>query len=121
MGWQTPSGKFPIRTYITADVTEQYQCNDPQGHTWWIPDEQNNLQAWSLMYNTIEAPAFPTLVPWTGVGTCALDAKSGGRLRRWSSSLCCSSTNTLLWQLADESRFCGAGRDKDAHYHHEGG
>merc|ERR1711865_33281 len=51
---QTPSGKFPIRTYITADVTEQYVAGDPQFHTWWIPDEQNNLQAWSLMFNTIE-------------------------------------------------------------------
>merc|ERR1711998_209998 len=51
---QTPSGKFPIRTYITADVTEQYVAGDPQYHTWWIPDEQNNLQAWSLMFSTIE-------------------------------------------------------------------
>merc|ERR1711934_978091 len=51
---QTPSGKFPIRTYITADVTEQYVAGDAQFHTWWIPDEQNNLQAWSLMFNTIE-------------------------------------------------------------------
>ena len=51
---QTPSGKFPIRTYITADVTEQYVAGDPQYHTWWIPDEQNNLQAWSLMFATVE-------------------------------------------------------------------
>merc|ERR1711966_312371 len=51
---QTPSGKFPIRTYITADVTEQYVAGDAQFHTWWIPDEQNNLQAWSLMFNSIE-------------------------------------------------------------------
>jgi len=51
---QTPSGKFPIRTYITADVTEQYVAGDAQFHTWWIPDEQNNLQAWSLMFNTVE-------------------------------------------------------------------
>merc|ERR1711998_807749 len=51
---QTPSGKFPIRTYITADVTEQYVAGDPQYQTWWIPDEQNNLQAWSLMFATVE-------------------------------------------------------------------
>merc|ERR1712137_1049117 len=51
---QTPSGKFPIRTYITADVTEQYVASDPQFHTWWIPDEHNNLQAWSLMFNAVE-------------------------------------------------------------------
>merc|ERR1711924_484125 len=51
---QTPSGKFPIRTYITADVTEQYVASDPQFHTWWIPDEQNNLQAWSLMFHSVE-------------------------------------------------------------------
>merc|ERR1711939_915245 len=51
---QTPSGKFPIRSYITADVTEQYVASDPQFHTWWIPDEQNNLQAWSLMFNSVQ-------------------------------------------------------------------
>merc|ERR1711937_858945 len=51
---QTPSGKFPIRTYITADVAQQYVPSDPQFHTWWIPDEQNNLEAWSLMFNNVE-------------------------------------------------------------------
>merc|ERR1711981_709718 len=51
---QTPSGKFPIRTYITAEVAQHYVPSDPQFHTWWIPDEQNNLQAWSLMFQTVE-------------------------------------------------------------------
>merc|ERR1712094_162483 len=51
---QTPSGKFPIRTYITAEVAQHYVPSDPQFHTWWIPDEQSNLQAWSLMFQTVE-------------------------------------------------------------------
>merc|ERR1711977_139774 len=51
---QTPSGKFPIRTYITADVAQHYIPSDPQFHTWWIPDEKSDLQAWSLMFGSVE-------------------------------------------------------------------
>merc|ERR1712072_785627 len=42
---QTPSGKFPIRTYITQDISVQYVVTDNQFHTWWIPDENNSTDS----------------------------------------------------------------------------
>jgi len=83
---QTPSGKFPIRTYITADVTEQYVAGDAQFHTWWIPDEQNNLQAWSLMFNTIEDA--------TKLHTTIMKAASGSLSTEGASDVNDSGANT---------------------------
>merc|ERR1719310_590133 len=75
---QTPSGKFPIRTYITADVSEQYVAGDAQFHTWWIPDEANNLQAWSLMYNTIEdATKMHTTIMKAASGSLSTEGTGG--------------------------------------------
>merc|ERR1712028_310516 len=71
---QTPSGKFPIRTYITADVSVQYVPTDAQFHTWWIPDEDNNLQAWSLMFsNPQDATRFHQKLMMAGSGQLATE------------------------------------------------
>merc|ERR1711934_21253 len=66
---QTPSGKFPIRTYITQDISVQYVVTDNQFHTWWIPDENNSLQAWSLMFaSPQDATTFHSAITKAGVG-----------------------------------------------------
>ena len=72
---QTPSGKFPIRTYITADVSVQYVPTDAQFHTWWIPDEENHLQAWSLMFGSpADATRFHQKLMMAGNGELATEA-----------------------------------------------
>merc|ERR1712166_1384538 len=66
---QTPSGKFPIRTYITSDIAVQYVPTDKQFHTCWIPDENNSLQAWSLMFkDDKDAANFQLAVTKAGTG-----------------------------------------------------
>merc|ERR1712166_93767 len=80
---QTPSGKFPIRTYITSDIAVQYVPTDKQFHTWWIPDENNSLQAWSLMFkDDKDAANFQLAVTKAGTGTGVVgdkDAGAGGK------------------------------------------
>merc|ERR1712188_183334 len=77
---QTPSGKFPIRTYITADVSVQYVATDQQFHTWWIPDEENHLQAWSLMFaNAGDAKRFHEKILAAGNGELAADGGATGK------------------------------------------
>eukprot|EP00656_Telonema_subtile_P022060 TRINITY_DN2310_c0_g1_i1.p1 TRINITY_DN2310_c0_g1~~TRINITY_DN2310_c0_g1_i1.p1 ORF type:complete len:173 (+),score=46.31 TRINITY_DN2310_c0_g1_i1:136-654(+) len=67
---QTPSGKFPIRTYITSDIGVQYVPTDAQFHTWWIPDDNNSLQAWSLMFaSPQDASNFQLAVTKAGTGS----------------------------------------------------
>merc|ERR1712023_570242 len=66
---QTPSGKFPIRTYITENISKQYVVTDNQFHTWWIPDENNKLVAWSLMFQEPQdATTFQAAIIKAGVG-----------------------------------------------------
>lgn len=74
---QTPSGKFPIRTYITQDISVQYVATDNQFHTWWIPDENNALQAWSLMFaSPQDATTFHSAITKAGVGESQPNASS---------------------------------------------
>merc|ERR1712072_579818 len=74
---QTPSGKFPIRTYITQDISVQYVATDNQFHTWWINDENNTLQAWSLMFaSPQDATTFHSAITKAGVGESQPNASS---------------------------------------------
>lgn len=55
---QTSDEAVVFRTYITEDTKEHYQAQESMYHTWWVPDEaSDDLQAWSLNFNTAEDAA----------------------------------------------------------------
>merc|ERR1712188_10728 len=99
---QTPSGKFPIRTYITADVSVQYVPTDAQFHTWWIPDEENHLQAWSLMFSSPQdATRFHQKLMMAGSGQLATDgAGSAAKSNAGESTGAAPSTASLAVDFA---------------------
>lgn len=55
---QTADEAVVFRTYITDDTKEHYQAQEPMYHTWWVADEaSDDLQAWSLNFNSAEDAA----------------------------------------------------------------
>merc|ERR1712166_982781 len=82
---QDNSGKIHIRTHITPDVAQQYIVDPNEGmfHTWWIPNEEGKLQAWSLMFQSPEdATRFYAMIQMASSGqTPSQGASEEGDMR----------------------------------------